>query len=82
MAAGADATGVTFKWRDYRTEGPGRYKSMTLPTHEFIGCFPMHVLPRGLHRIHHYGLFANGNRAANIARARELPALLLRANEP
>ena len=32
----------------------------------------MHVLPKGFHRIRHYGLFANGNRAANIARAREL----------
>ena len=32
----------------------------------------MHVLPKGLHRIRHYGLFANGHRAANIARAREL----------
>jgi hypothetical protein len=28
-----------------------------------------------LHRIRHYGLFANGNRAANIARARELLAV-------
>ena len=32
----ADETGVTFKWKDYRIEGPGRYKNMTLPTHEFI----------------------------------------------
>jgi hypothetical protein len=32
----------------------------------------MHVLPKGFHRIRHYGLFANANRAANIARAREL----------
>ena len=32
----------------------------------------MHVLPKGFHRIRHYGLFANGNRAANIARLREL----------
>jgi Putative transposase/Transposase zinc-binding domain len=68
----ADDTGVTFKWKDYRVEGPGRYKTMILPTHEFIRRFLMHVLPRGLHRIRHYGLFANGNRAANIARAREL----------
>ena len=30
----------------------------------------MHVLPRGFHRIRHYGLLASGNRAANIARAR------------
>jgi hypothetical protein len=71
----ADQTGVTFKWKDYRIEGPGRYKSMTLPTHEFIRRFLIHVLPKGLHRIRHYGLFANGkNRAANIARARQLLA--------
>src|SRR5260370_7903993 len=34
-----------------------------------------HVLPMALPRISHYGLFANGNRAANIARARELLAV-------
>jgi hypothetical protein len=45
---------------------------MTLATQEFIRRFLMHVLPKGWHRIRHYGLFANGNRAANIARAREL----------
>jgi hypothetical protein len=67
-----DHTGVTFTWKDYRIEGPGRYKTMTLPTHEFIRRFLMHVLPKGLHRIRHYGLFANGHRVANIARAREL----------
>jgi hypothetical protein len=67
-----DETGVTFTWKDYRIEGPGRYKTMTLPTHEFIRRFLMHVLPKGLHRIRHYGLFANGHRAANIARVHEL----------
>jgi Putative transposase/Transposase zinc-binding domain len=71
----ADETGVTFKWKDYRIEGPARYKIMTLPTNEFIRRFLMHVLPKGVHRIRHYGLFANGNRAANIARARELLAM-------
>ena len=45
---------------------------MTLPIHEFIRRFLMHVLPKSFHRIRHYGLFANGNRAANLARAREL----------
>jgi CheY-like chemotaxis protein len=43
----ADATGVRFKWKDYRIEGPRRYKTMTLPTHEFIRGFLTHVLPRG-----------------------------------
>ena len=32
----------------------------------------MHVLPKGLHRIRHYGLLASGNRTANLARMREL----------
>jgi putative transposase len=36
----------------------------------------MHVLPKGFHRIRHYGLLANGGltRAEKIARARELIA--------
>jgi hypothetical protein len=36
----------------------------------FIRRFLMHVLPKGFHRIRHYGLFANANRAENIAKAR------------
>jgi len=78
----ADDTGVTFKWKDYRIEGHARYKTMTLPTHEFIRRFLTHVLPRGFHRIRHYGLFANGNRAANIVRARELLAMPSRSEQP
>jgi hypothetical protein len=63
---------VTFKCKDYRREADARYKTMTLGVHEFIRRFLIHVLPKGFHRIRHYGLFANGNRVANIARAREL----------
>jgi Putative transposase len=72
-----DDNGVTFKWKDYRIEGPERYKLMTLATHEFIRRFLMHVLPAGFHRIRYYGLLASGKRAANIVRARELLALPL-----
>jgi len=68
----ADAMGVTFKYKDYRIEGPERYKLMTLATDEFIRRFLMHVLPKGFHRIRHYGLLANGSRADNIAKARAL----------
>jgi hypothetical protein len=67
-----DDSGVTFKWKDYRVEGPERYGVMTLDTHEFIRRFLMHVLPQGFHRIRHYGLLNNAARARNIARAREL----------
>ena len=49
---------VTFKYKDYRVEGPDRYKVMTLAPHEFIRRFLIHVLPKGFHRIRHYGLFA------------------------
>jgi hypothetical protein len=71
----ADAGGVSFRWKDYRIEGPGRWKTMTLPPHEFIRRFLIHVLPKGFHRIRHYGLLASGNRAANIAHARQLLAV-------
>ena len=72
---GADARGVTFNYKDYRIDGPERTKTMTLATAEFIRRFLMHVLPKGLHRIRHYGLFANGNRAENVAKARGLLAV-------
>jgi Putative transposase/Transposase zinc-binding domain len=78
----ADETGVAFKWKDYRIEGSGRYQTMTLPTHEFIRRFLMHVLPRGFHRIRHYGLLASRNRVANIARARDLLAVPARPKQP
>jgi hypothetical protein len=67
-----DERGVTFKWKDYRIEGHDRYKCMTLVADEFIRRFLIHVLPKGLHRIRHYGLFAKNACADSIARAREL----------
>jgi hypothetical protein len=67
-----DDAGVTFKWKDYRVDGRARSKTMTLATHEFIRRFLLHVLPSGFHRIRHYGFFANGQRRAAIARARQL----------
>jgi hypothetical protein len=70
----ADADGVTFKWKDYRFEGRDRHKTMTLETHEFIRRFLLHVLPKGFHRIRHYGLLASAARRANIACVRELLA--------
>jgi len=73
---------VTFKWKDYRIEGRDRYKQMTLATDEFIRRFLIHVLPKGLHRIRHYGLFAKGSCADNIARARELLAVARPEGQP
>ncbi|MBT8428435.1 MAG: IS91 family transposase [Gammaproteobacteria bacterium] len=67
-----DERGVTFKWKDYRAKGRTKHKTMTLSTGEFMRRFLLHVLPRGFHRIRHYGLIANAGRRKNLARAREL----------
>jgi len=67
-----DRTGVTFKYKDYRADGRARHKIMTLATNEFIRRFLIHVLPKGFHRIRHYGLFASSKHVENIMRAREL----------
>ena len=77
-----DDIGVAFRWKDYRIDGPERWKTMTLHPHEFIRRFLSHVLPKGFHRIRHYGLFASANRTANIARARELLGAAPRVVEP
>ena len=49
----ADDKGVAFRWKDYRIDGPARWKTMTLSPHEFIRRFLTHVLPKGFHRIRH-----------------------------
>ena len=67
-----DKRGVTFRYKDYRADGLARRKVMTLAADEFIRRFMLHILPKGFHRIRHYGLFASTGRAANIARLREL----------
>ena len=70
----ADSHGVTFTYKDYRREGRDRYRTMTLSPHEFIRRFLIHVLPKGFHRIRHYGLFASAERRHNIAQLRQLLA--------
>ena len=67
-----DANSVAFKVKDYRLQGAKRHTTMTLPTSEFIRRFLIHVLPKGQHRIRHYGFFGNGNRADNLKRIRRL----------
>ena len=63
---------VSFRWKDYRESGRTKPKVMRLPAGEFMRRFLLHVLPEGFHRIRHSGLFANGHRAAMLARCREL----------
>ena len=67
-----EGTSVTFRVKDYRVDGRARLKTMTLDVGEFIRRFLLHVLPKGFHRIRHYGLLATGARAENIETARNL----------
>jgi putative transposase len=61
---------VSFRWKDY-VHG-GKQKLMTLPADEFLRRFLLHVLPKGLVRIRHFGLFANRRRTAMLALCRSL----------
>jgi hypothetical protein len=61
---------VAFTWKDYSDSSC--IKLMTLAPHEFMRRFLLHVLPDGFQRIRHYGFLGNGNRAAKLARIREL----------
>jgi hypothetical protein len=77
-----DERSVTFRYKDYRRDGQARYRTMTLAPGEFIRRFLLHVLPKGFHRIRHYGLLASAGCKANIARAKELMAVPMPAVNP
>ena len=61
---------VSFRWRDYAHGG--KKKVMTVSAQEFLRRFLLHVLPGGLVRIRHFGLFANRRRSAALQRCRAL----------
>jgi hypothetical protein len=84
---GFDEAGVTFRYKDYRRDGANRQQVMTLATDEFIRRFLIHVLPRGFHRIRHYGLLASSTHKDAMALARKLlgvavPIVELEPDEP
>lgn len=50
---------VTFRYKDSRGK---RWRTRTLPALAFIRLFLQHVLPRGFHKVRHYGLLSPKNR--------------------
>ena len=60
----------TVRWRDYAHGGKKRV--MTVSADEFLRRFLLHVLPKGLVRIRHFGFFANRRRETALTRCREL----------
>ena len=69
---GFDADTVAFRYR--KPTRPGhkkpRYAISSVTAEEFIRRFLLHALPRGLHRIRHFGTLANGCRAQTLDIAR------------
>lgn len=76
-----DEAGVTLRFKDYRRDGAERQQVMTLATDEFIRRFLIHVLPRGFHRIRHYGLLASSTHKEAMALARILLGVAAPAEE-
>ena len=77
-----DEAGVTFRFKDYRRDGPERQSVMMLSADEFIRRFLLHVLPRSFHRIRHYGLLSSSARKVSLALARRLLAVPLPTEDP
>ncbi|MDD2389004.1 MAG: IS91 family transposase [Desulfobacterales bacterium] len=50
---------VLFRYKDYKASR-FTWKEMDLSASEFIRRFLSHVLPKGFHKIRHYGFLANG----------------------
>jgi hypothetical protein len=59
---GLENGNVTFRWRD--SAHGNKKKLMTLPVHEFLRRFLLHLLPRGFVRIRNFGFLANRRRAS------------------
>lgn len=79
---GFDGAGVTFRYKDYRRDAAERQQVMTLATDEFIRRFLIHVLPRGFHRIRHYGLLASSTHKDAMTLARGLLGVAGPVEEP
>jgi hypothetical protein len=61
---------VSFRWKDYARGD--KQKIMAVSADEFLRRFLIHVLPKGLVRIRHFGLFANRRRGDMLSRCRNL----------
>ena len=69
-----DEEGVRFRTRDDQVA--------TLAPHEFLRRFLLHVLPKGLKKIRHYGLLAPGNVRTRLPAARLALGVLVPPPEP
>ena len=66
---GIDNGEVDVSYKDYQDNN--RWKTMSLPGEELIRRFLLHVLPKGLMRVRHYGFLAKRCRKEKLARIRK-----------
>jgi len=69
---GLDGDEVHLRYRDYRD---GETKTLLLKPEELLRRFLLHVLPKGLMRVRHYGVLANRCRVQRLAQIREILAV-------
>jgi hypothetical protein len=60
--------GVLLRYKDYRDGN--RHKTLRLDGEEFVRRFLLHILPKGLMRVRHFGFLANRSREEKLARIR------------
>lgn len=70
---GVDNEGVLLRYKDYRDGN--RHKTLRLAGEEFVRRFLLHILPKGLMRVRHFGFLANRSREEKLARIRRALAL-------
>ncbi|MFT5220706.1 MAG: hypothetical protein ACI9LO_001353 [Planctomycetota bacterium] len=75
---GMDQDRVRLSYTDYRDN---RSKTLALHYDEFIRRFLMHVLPKGLMRIRHYGLLSNRCRKTALEKIRQILAKPVPVND-
>jgi len=64
----ASGTHVSFRCKDYRRDGVRT--TLTLESDEFIRRYLLHVLPKGLMRVRHYGFLSNRCRRKRLKQIR------------
>jgi len=64
---------ITLRYKDYRDAN--RHKTMRLAGEEFVRRFLLHILPKGLMRIRHFGFLANRCRQQKLAQIRRALAV-------
>ena len=62
---------IRFRYKDYK-DNRILWKEMTLSAQDFIQRFLWHILPKGFHKIRHYGYLANGRCKACVSKIKQL----------